>query len=77
MRQSMQVCRFLRWKDPAREGADLEEVVASFARNRVPFGCLRTCQPWGPDDELAAPECCNDARGCYQASALTRAHENV
>ncbi|MEZ4451672.1 MAG: hypothetical protein R3B09_19555 [Nannocystaceae bacterium] len=73
----MQLCRFLRWKDPAREGASLDEVVAAFARNRVHYGCLRTCQPWGPDDELAAPECCNDARGCFEHAPLSRAHENA
>lgn len=77
MTTRIQVCRYLRWKDPARDGATLEEQHAAFTRNRVPYECLRTCQPFGPDDELAAPECCNDARPCYVHSRLTRALENA
>ena len=29
------------------------------------FWCLQTCEPVGPDDELAAPEGCRPGRECY------------
>jgi len=67
----MLICRNLRWKGFARDAEDLDEFHHTFARNQVPYSCLRTCQPWGPDDELAAPECCNDSRPCFQQSPLT------
>lgn len=66
----MQICNFLRWKGHTRDIAELGEVQLTFARNQVPYTCLQTCQPWGPDDELAAPECCNDSRPCYRPSPL-------
>ena len=38
----------------------------SLQRNQVPFGCLRTCRAWGPDDDLAAPELCTADRPCFE-----------
>ena len=48
---------------------DPAEVYASLQRRQVPFSCLRTCQAWGPDDELASPEECVPERECYVAVA--------
>ena len=46
------ICQHLRWKGRSREATTGEQQFA-FARNQVPYTCLRTCQPWGPDDEPA------------------------
>lgn len=62
----MQLCRHLRWKTFSRAAADPQEIRASLLRNQVPFSCLRTCQPWGPDDDLAAPELCGSGRECFE-----------
>jgi hypothetical protein len=64
------ICRHLRWKSYTRDAEDLDEFEVTFARNQVPYTCLRTCQPWGPDEELAVPEGCNGARACYERSPL-------
>ena len=61
-------CHFLRWKGHDRAAGPGERSFA-FARNQVPYTCLRTCQPFGPDDEPAAPECCDDARPCYEPAS--------
>jgi len=61
----MELCRSLRWKSASRTSGDPRQVRESLLRSQVPFSCLRTCQPWGPDDELAAPECCTSARSCF------------
>ncbi len=66
----MHLCRYLRWKGYAPDAAELAEFELTFARNQVPYSCLHTCQPWGPDDDLAAPERCDDSRPCYEASPL-------
>lgn len=64
------VCRFLRWKgfyaDPGPEAT-----YEDFAKNEVPYSCLKTCQPWGPDDAVAAPESCGSHRACYRAGNVT------
>ncbi len=62
-------CQFLRWKGHSRESHPGEQRFA-FARNQVPYTCLRTCQPWGPDDEPAVPEGCDSGRACYEKPAL-------
>lgn len=64
-----QICQFLRWKGHSREAAP-GEMRFAFARNQVPYTCLRTCQPWGPDDEPAAPEGCDGSRPCFEAIPL-------
>lgn len=66
----MVLCRYLRWKGRAedlRRGEPLQEV---FVRNAVPYSCLQTTMPWGPDDELAAPEACDGSRPCYGAMSV-------
>jgi hypothetical protein len=60
------MCRFLRWK--GRYGAERygdAALTASAAINDVPFSCLSTCQPWGPDDRPATPEGCGPERACH------------
>lgn len=63
------LCRSLRWKSlhlqPTWTEAELAEV---FAHNEVPYSCLRTAQPWGPDDAACAPERCTPDRGCFAPS---------
>lgn len=66
----MELCSKLRWKGFSREIEGVDELALVFARNHVQYSCLTTCQPWGPDDELAAPECCNGARPCFEPSPL-------
>ena len=66
----MELCRHLRWKSSARDSQDPLEVLGAFARNQVPYSCLRTCQAWGPDDGLAAPECCNGSRACFEPAPI-------
>ena len=59
-------CRFLRWKgfyaDPTPD-----EVTLDFLKNEVPYSCLKTCQPWGPDDHVVAPEACVEERSCFRS----------
>ncbi|MCB9760979.1 MAG: hypothetical protein H6739_14160 [Alphaproteobacteria bacterium] len=68
----MDLCRFLRWKGfhgqrwPSQAALD-----ATLTRIDVPCSCLKTCQSWGPDDELVAPESCARGRGCFERSPLT------
>lgn len=64
------LCRHLRWKSHARNEAGAALVAESMSRNQVQYGCRKTCQPWGPDDDLAAPECCTPERDCYLADPL-------
>jgi hypothetical protein len=66
---ALELCRWLRWKSFTRD-AEPGEFHLAFARNNVPYTCLRTCQPWGPDEDMAIPEGCNSARTCYEASPL-------
>ncbi len=65
----MELCRFLRWK--AFYGVEAftpDSLRAHFERNEVPYSCLRTCQPWGPDDRESLPESCDSKRSCFEAS---------
>ena len=60
----MNRCRHLRWKgarDDIREG----RVAEVFTANHVTYSCLRTCNAWGPDDQLAVPEGCGADRLCF------------
>ena len=66
----LELCRSLRWKSYTRDAEEPGEFHRTFARNNVPYTCLRTCQPWGPDEELAIPEGCNSARPCFETSPL-------
>lgn len=65
------VCGYLRWKS-SREWTDEQELELAFARNQVPYTCLHTGQPWGPNDEPAAPECCDDRRACFEPLVVPR-----
>lgn len=33
------------------------------------FTCLHTTEPWGPDQDLCAPERCQPGRACFLRSA--------
>ena len=65
----MKLCRFLRWKGHHPEITE-DEIRLAFMRNNVPFSCLQTCQAFGPDGDVAAPEACEPNRSCYRASKL-------
>lgn len=61
------LCLHLRWKE--RYGLafrDDDELAFSMNHAGVPFTCNKTCQAWGPDDHLVAPETCDRDRGCYE-----------
>ena len=60
----MELCRYLRWKG-YDDDLEPEEVARAAYMNTVPYRCLRTCQPWGVDDDLAAPENCVPGRACF------------
>ena len=65
----MELCRFLRWKSYyALEVVTPSALAEQVSRNEVPYSCLRTCQSWGPDDEVAAPEACGSDRPCFEPS---------
>ena len=59
------LCRNLRWKTHSRSTGNPMVVLESLRRNQVPFTCLHTCQVFGPDDDLVAPELCDRSRSCY------------
>ena len=46
------------------------ELEASLQREQVPFSCLRTCQAWGPDDDIVAPERCSADRPCFERDRI-------
>lgn len=65
----MQLCHSLRWKSWYGSEAFTEATLsAQFRSNEVPYTCLRTCQPWGPDDGPALPESCGSFRSCFRPS---------
>lgn len=66
----LELCKNLRWKGFTRDAEGPGEFHLTFARNHVQYSCLRTCQPWGPDEDLVCPEGCNSARTCFEASPL-------
>lgn len=66
------LCRHLRWKSQSRDDDDPRWIFESLARNQVPFECLHTCHPWGPDDDLVAPERCGPTRTCFEADPRVR-----
>jgi hypothetical protein len=63
----IQLCRFLRWKG-VHDIRNEEDLKLAFMKNEVPYSCLRTCQAWGPDESIAAPEDCNATRSCFERS---------
>lgn len=67
------LCRHLRWKgfsQAPRSGPGLDAVIEA---NHVPYTCLMTCMPWGPDDQPALPEGCSGPRPCFEPHGLRRA----
>lgn len=67
----MDFCRFLRWKGfVARRWSTQQQLAAELAAADASFSCLRTCQPWGPDDQVSSPERCDSGRSCYELSPL-------
>jgi hypothetical protein len=67
------LCRSLRWKSHSRESNDPREIASSLERSATQFHCAQTCQAWGPDDELAAPELCAPDRPCFAQSSTVLA----
>ena len=71
---AVDLCKHLRSKTlMSARWATEEEMVRTLAANDVPFSCRKTCQPWGPDEALAAPERCHGARTCFEHSPLNPA----
>lgn len=66
----MELCRYLRWKTFSRDSGDPQEVRESLLRSQVQLSCLKTCQPWGPDDDVASPEGCTAQRVCFVQDPL-------
>lgn len=65
----MKLCRSLRWKTWYGARWDTrEDMLADLLKGDVPYSCLLTCQSWGPDDVVAAPEACQPGRPCFQPS---------
>ena len=63
----MTLCRFLRWKALYGAGiTDPSQALELAARNDVPFSCLKSCRPWGPDESPAVPEDCGPERVCFE-----------
>lgn len=65
----MRLCRSLRWK--GFYGAtfpDRASVERALTSADAPFSCVRTCQPWGPDEQPSWPEACQPGRGCFRPS---------
>ena len=67
----MELCRFLRWKGYyGRRWTSAEDLQAAHIANEVQYRCMRTCEPWGPDDDLAALERCGSGRRCFEPSKV-------
>lgn len=66
----MELCRKLRWKTFSRDSGDPAQVRESLLRSQVQLSCLETCQPWGPDDDVASPEGCTAQRACFVRDPL-------
>lgn len=64
-----ELCRSLRWKGLLGiDRLDREQLAVQYAIADAQFSCLGTCQAWGPDDDLAAPELCQPGRSCFSPS---------
>ncbi len=63
------MCRFLRWKGH-RDDLDGDELALVVIHNHVQYQCLHTCQPWGTDGDVAAPEICTSERPCWTGRTL-------
>lgn len=66
---ALRLCAMLRWKTYYGSRWDTREAMLDdLLRGDVPYSCLRTCQPFGPDDDAAVPERCQPGRGCFRQS---------
>jgi len=69
----MDLCRSLRWKALyGLTSLSVDELLALFDANDVPYGCLRSREPWGPDGQPATPESCQPGRACFAPSPRLR-----
>lgn len=69
----MELCQSLRWKSLyGLTSISVEELVALVVANDVPYGCLLSCEPWGPDGDPATPETCQPGRSCFRPSSRLR-----
>lgn len=65
----IELCEHLRWKGLYDHASLTEaELSALYAMNDAQYSCLRTCEAWGPDEGIAAPERCNSCRSCFTSS---------
>lgn len=63
------LCRWLRWKALLGiDRLDVAQLELLYSTADAPFSCLDSCQAWGPDGELAAPERCQPGRSCFSPS---------
>jgi hypothetical protein len=59
----------MRWKGYyGRPSFSAEELAQAYTANEVPYTCLKSGQPWGPDDDVCAPERCGAGRTCFEVS---------
>lgn len=74
----MKMCQNLRWKAfYGKRWASVEELESDLMTADSPFSCLLTCQGFGPDGDLAAPETCDDTRRCFHPSNRVPAARTV
>ena len=65
----MRLCAHLRWKTYYGARWDTRaQMLEDLLRGDVPYSCLHTCQSWGPDEDVAAPERCQPGRTCFEPS---------
>ncbi len=65
----MQLCRNLRWKGYyGQHWPTPDDLALALTLSDAQFSCLRSCQAWGPDDQLADPDACQPGRGCFERS---------
>ncbi len=65
----IELCAHLRWKGLAdHDSLTEQELAILYAINDSQYSCLQTCEAWGPDDGIAAPERCRSSRACFSAS---------
>ena len=62
-------CARLRWKSYPQDREDPARVQAVFASGHMIFSCLDTAEPFGCDDDLAAPERCTPGRSCRRSTS--------
>ena len=71
MSAPLRLCAHLRWRafyQQQQRWPSVEALQEALLRGDRPFSCLHTCHPWGPDDDVTAPEACQPGRGCFELS---------